>query len=208
MATYIVNSPKFQILTEKPVGWHVTNPPTTIVPRMPAGFSLGFVSGREGGNAMHSPSAADTSESAAEPVFKSARREGRHPDNHIAVCTVDKAPYVGMELDVYESPETNLYDSQITFYMRKCSRKKFPLVEHVQAKRTMDGIAIPPSIRLRERLLHDGTLRCATCPRVPSAGHGTMHFIMVAFFTGQRAWASSARSLERVCVCVKDCGGL
>ena len=127
---------------------------------------------------MHSQSAADTSESAAEPVFKSARLEGRHPDNHIAVCTVDKAPYVGMELDVYESPETNLYDSQITFYMRKCSRKKFPLVEHIQAKRTMDGIAIPPSIRLRERLLHDGTLRCATCPRLPSNGHGTMHFVI------------------------------
>jgi hypothetical protein len=145
---------------------------------MPAGFSLGFVSGREGGNAMHSPSAADTSESAAEPVFKSARREGRHPDNHIAVCTVDKAPYVGMELDVYESPETNLYDSEISFYMHKGSRKKFPLVEHIQAERTMDGIAHPPSIRLRERLLHEGTLRCATCPRVPSIGHGTMHFII------------------------------
>ena len=127
---------------------------------------------------MHSPSAADTSESAAEPVFKSARLEGRHPDNHIAVCTVDKAPYVGMELDVYESPETNLYDSQITFYMRKCSRKKFPMVEHTHTPRTMDGIACAPSIRLRERKLHDGTLRCATCPRIPSIGHGTMHFVI------------------------------
>ena len=127
---------------------------------------------------MHSPSAADTSESAAEPVFKSARLEGRHPDNHIAVCTVDKAPYVGMELDVYESPETNLYDSQISFYMHKDSRKKFPMVEHVQAQRSMDGIAALPSIRLRERLLHDGHLRCATCPRVPSIGHGTMHFVI------------------------------
>jgi len=145
---------------------------------MPAGFSLGFVSGREGGKAMHSPSAADNPESAAEPVFKSARREGRHPDNHIAICTVDKAPYVGMELDVHERPETNLYDSRIEFYMHKGSRKKFPLVEHVQANRTMDGLALQPSIRLRERLLHEGTLRCAMCLRVPSAGHGTMHFII------------------------------
>ena len=99
-------------------------------------------------------------------------------DNHIAICTVNKAPYVGMEIDVYESPETNLYDSQITFYMHKDSRKKFPMVEHVQAQRTMDGIAKWPSIRLRERMLHDGTLRCATCPRRPSIGHGTMHFVI------------------------------
>jgi hypothetical protein len=113
-----------------------------------------------------------------------------------------------MELDVYESPETDLYASRIEFYMRKCLRKKFPMVEHTQAPRTSDGIARAPSIRLRERLLHDGTLRCATCPRIPSNGHGTLHFIMVAFFTGQRAWASSARSLERECVCEKDCGGL
>ena len=130
---------------------------------------------------MRSPSAEDTSENAAEPVFKSARLEGRHPDNHIAVCTVDKAPYVGMKLDVYilyEKPETNLYDSEITFYMHKDSREKFPMVEHVQALRTGDGIAKACSIRLRERMLHDDTLRCATCPRRPSIGHGTMHFVI------------------------------
>jgi|EP00900_Chrysochromulina_parva_P001036 hypothetical protein len=127
---------------------------------------------------MQSLSAADTSESAAEPVFKSARREGRHPDHHIAICTVDKPPYVGMELDVYETPETNLDASRISFYMHKDSREKFPMVEHTQAPRTADGIAIAPSIRLRERLLHEGNLRCATCPRLPSIGHGTLHFII------------------------------
>ena len=129
---------------------------------------------------MHSPNVEDAEdvEAAESAVFKSARLEGRNPDNHIAICTVNKAPYVGMELDVYESPETNLYDSRISFYMHKDSRKKFPMVEHVQAQRTMDGIALGPSIRLRERMLQDGTLRCATCPRRPSIGHGTLHFVI------------------------------
>jgi hypothetical protein len=62
--------------------------------------------------------------------------------------------------------------------MHKDSREKFPMVEHTQAQRTADGIARAPSIRLRERLLHEGTLRCATCPRLPSNGHGTLHFII------------------------------
>jgi hypothetical protein len=55
--------------------------------------------------------------------FKSARHEGQDPENHIAICTVDKAPYVGMQLDVYESPATNLYESKITFYMHEDSRR-------------------------------------------------------------------------------------
>ena len=62
--------------------------------------------------------------------------------------------------------------------MHKDSREKFPMVEHFQTDRTQHGIAHRPSIRLRERMLHDGTLRCATCPRRPSIGHGTMHFVI------------------------------
>ena len=62
--------------------------------------------------------------------------------------------------------------------MHKDSREKFPMVEHFQTDRTQHGIAHRPSIRLRERMLHDGTLRCVTCPRRPSIGHGTMHFVI------------------------------
>jgi hypothetical protein len=127
---------------------------------------------------MHSPSAEDTSESVAEPVFKSARREAQNPDNLIAIITVKKGPYVGMELKVFERPETNLFASSIEFFMHKDSREKFPMVEHFQAKRRSDGIALECSIRLRERLLHEGTLRCATCPRLPSNGHGTLYFVI------------------------------
>ena len=142
--------------------------------------------------AMHSPSAEDAedAEDAESAVFKSARRERQNPENLIAIITVKKAPYVGMEMKVFEKPETNLFGHVIEFFMHKDSRKKFPMVEHVQALRTQHGIARKPSIRLRERMLHDGTLRCATCPTRPSIGHGTMHFVIDSTTEEEPSWTA------------------
>ena len=112
---------------------------------------------------------------------KSARREGQDPENLIDICTVGKGWYVGMELNVYEYPATNLSASYYRFYMSKEARKKFPLLEHYQHPRTAQGLPMSCKIRLKEEMLFANTLLCANpaCRRgPPSVGHGTLHYVI------------------------------
>ena len=123
-----------------------------------------------------------TSEGASKPVFKSARLEGQDPENLIDVCMVGEGPYKGMELNVYELPETNLYEAprQPYFYMHRDSRKKFPMLESYEAPRRSNGLPCAAKIRLKEQMFFAGTLVCANpaCRRRPSLGHGTRHFVI------------------------------
>jgi hypothetical protein len=114
-------------------------------------------------------------------VRKSARREGQDPDNLVDVCTVGIGSYLGMELNVYEYPATNLTESNnFKFYMTKDARKKFLLLEHYNAPRTQHGLPHDCKIRLKEEMLVAGTLICAipACRRPPSVGHGTLHYVI------------------------------